>query len=927
MWGEGDGLCGGSVHVGGAWDDQNMVANNLNTVLDHLEDEGLSIDDDALYESFMDWADDSGRPLYEHQEDALVELISGNHVIAETPTGSGKSMIALAGHFLSLARGGRSYYTAPLKALVSEKFFDLVDAFGAANVGMITGDVALNADAPIICCTAEILANQSLREGSALDADMVIMDEFHFYGDPQRGWAWQVPLLELDKPQFVFLSATLGDTSKISEELSERTGRDVSLISDAVRPVPLEYEYIPEELPIVVERLIKAGDSPIYIVHFTQNDAVKTAVSLSKTLKVSTYEKEQIQAALRGQELGRGFGKTLRELLVKGIAVHHAGMLPRYRRLVERLAQRGLLLVICGTDTLGVGINVPIRTVLFTSLVKFDGSRSRHLSAREFHQIAGRAGRPGFDDVGYVKGLGAPDEIEALARKARMTAAQEAGDRKRQKKAAKRGMSTKKPGELSWTKGTFDRLTAARPEALQPRFQSGHAVFLNVLEGPGDPEARILRLATEATHGREGADGGSNRFLREFGDIYRSLLQAGLIERVPADEREEVGSAIRVVGDLPDEFALNQPLAPFALAVMDLLDPDSPSFTMDVISVVESVMEDPRQLLYAQQRAARDRAFHVMRAEGLDYAERRDALAEISWPKPLEELLMPSFRVFAQTNPWVKGREPSPKSVVREMVEEGLTFSLLIGRYDVQNSEGVVLRYLTDTYKALRQVIPPQYQTEELEQVTDWLREMLDSVDSSLIAEWEQMMEGVAGGVGDWAAMAGRDNRSQPGGDEMAFGADDTGRVNWAVNPHAMRTAVRNAAFARVEMIARDQFERLAALEPEGSVWTVGRWEEELGHYWDEFDHVAVDQAARSGELFSVKESPSESDLMDACAVDSVDEVPRTQSGGLGWWVVEQGILDPDDSGAYRLTMLVDVEASVAAGEVVARTADFGALD
>lgn len=893
-----------------------MVGNDLNTVLDRLEDEGLSADDDALYEAFMDWAEDSGRPLYDHQEDALVELISGNHVIAETPTGSGKSMIALAGHFLSLARGGRSYYTAPLKALVSEKFFDLVDAFGAANVGMITGDVALNADAPIICCTAEILANQALREGAGLDSDMVIMDEFHFYGDPQRGWAWQVPLLELDQPQFVFLSATLGDTSAISTELTERTGRDVSLISDAVRPVPLEFDYVVDDLGLVVERLVNEGEAPIYIVHFTQNDAVKSALALSKSLKITRDKKDRIQAALRGQEMARGFGKTLRELLLKGVAVHHAGMLPRYRRLVERLAQRGLLLVICGTDTLGVGINVPIRTVLFTSLVKFDGSRSRHLSAREFHQIAGRAGRPGFDDVGYVKALGAPDEVEALARKARMTAAQEAGDRKKQKKAAKRGLSTKKQGELSWTKATFERLTNARPEALQPRFQSGHAVFLNVLEGPGDPEARILRLATEATHGREGADGGSNRFLREFGDIYRSLLQAGLIERVPTTERESVGSAIRVVGDLPDEFALNQPLAPFALAVLDLLDPNSPSFTMDIVSVVESVMEDPRQLLYAQQRAARDRAFHAMREEGLDYEERRDALALISWPKPLEEMLTPSFRVFAQTNPWVKGHEPSPKSVVREMVEEGLTFSLLVGRYDVQNAEGVVLRYLTDTYKALRQIVPPQFQTEELEQVTAWLRTLLNSVDSSLIAEWEQMME---------SAPTGENNMTGEGA-EFAFGGDASGQISWAVNPHAMRTAVRNEVFSRIELIARDQFERLAALEPAGSKWTGERWEEQLGHYWDEFEYVRIDQSARSSELFLVRQTPEVDDLLDACGVDVVDEVPQTISGGLNWWVVEQVVADPEDSGAYRLTMLVDIDASIGTGEVVARTAQFGAV-
>ena len=311
-----------------------MVPGSLNKVLDELDDTEQADNIDALYETFADWAEESGRPLYPHQEDALLELLDGNHVIAQTPTGSGKSLIALAAHFISLARGGRSYYTAPLKALVSEKFFDLVDAFGAANVGMVTGDVALNPKAPIICCTAEILANQSLREGADLDTDMVIMDEFHFYGDPQRGWAWQVPLLELPSPQFVFLSATLGDTAEIAAELKERTGRDTSLISDAVRPVPLEFEYLVDDLDPIVQRLIKEDRAPVYIVHFTQNDAVKTAVTLGKTLDVPKETRAEIQDTLRGVELSRGFGKTLRELLLKGVAVHHAGMLPRYRRLV-----------------------------------------------------------------------------------------------------------------------------------------------------------------------------------------------------------------------------------------------------------------------------------------------------------------------------------------------------------------------------------------------------------------------------------------------------------------------------------------------------------------------------------------------------------------------------------------------------------------
>ncbi|MFC2557848.1 MAG: DEAD/DEAH box helicase, partial [Pauljensenia sp.] len=410
----------------------------LNEILDDLEDAGRLGDDDALYEAFTSWAASTGRPLYPHQEEALVEILAGNHVIAATPTGSGKSMIALAAHFTSMAHGGRSYYTAPLKALVSEKFFDLVSLFGADNVGMVTGDVSLNADAPIICCTAEILANQSLREGPSLDADMIVMDEFHFYGDRQRGWAWQVPLLELTAPQVVAMSATLGDTSHFERSWKERTGRDVALVDDAERPVPLEFDYVVDRLPDTVERLLGEGRWPVYIVHFSQRDAVATAQSFDRSSLISADQKKEIGAQLAGVSFTKGFGQTLKSLLAQGIGVHHAGMLPRYRRLVERLTQAGLLPIVCGTDTLGVGINVPIRTVLMTSLVKYDGRRMRHVSAREFHQIAGRAGRAGFDTVGFVRVLAPEHEVESARERARLSAAQEAARDAREAKRAAR---------------------------------------------------------------------------------------------------------------------------------------------------------------------------------------------------------------------------------------------------------------------------------------------------------------------------------------------------------------------------------------------------------------------------------------------------------------------------------------------------------
>lgn len=900
----------------------------LNELLDDLEDRGLLTDDDALYEAFSSWASSTGRPLYRHQDESLIEILSGNHVIAATPTGSGKSMIALAAHFVSMAHGGRSYYTAPLKALVSEKFFDLVSLFGADNVGMVTGDVSLNADAPIICCTAEILANQSLREGPTLDADMIVMDEFHFYADPQRGWAWQVPLLELTRPQFIAMSATLGDTSVFRKQWTDRTGRPTVEITDAQRPVPLEYDYVVDTLQDTVERLLSEGRHPIYIVHFSQKDAVDTASSLMDRKLVSPEVRSQIARELSSVSFTKGFGQTLRGLLSHGIGVHHAGMLPRYRRLVERLTQQGLLPVICGTDTLGVGINVPIRTVLLTSLVKFDGSKMRHLRSREFHQIAGRAGRAGFDTVGFVRVLAPEHEVEAARERARLTAAQEAARDEREAKRAKKKASKKrsgpKEGQITWSRSTFERLRDAAPEALQSHFEMTHSTVLNVLGGAADagrdPAEHLVHLALH----NDDQPLPANPHIRHLADIYTSLLQAGVVEHLSSARAQELGvSRLQLVADLPDDFALNQPLSPFALAAFELLDPDSPTFALDVISIVEAVLEDPRPLLYAQENQAKAAAVASMKAQGMEYDERMAALEEISWPKPLEELLSPAFSVYARSNPWVGDLELSPKSVIREMIENAMTFTELISRYDVGRSEGVILRYLSDAYRMMRQVIPEEIMTEELEAMISWLADLIRSVDSSLLDEWEAMMNG--------EELTEAEEVSSTVGAERAFGADESGVIAFTANRHAFRNAVRRALFNFVELMSRDDvdgLERASAqaadsdgLFAEAAPWTGDDWDHALERYWAEHDWIDINQGARSQALCALEEQISGEDilaLMPFSARDNtnqrsryealartVDEVP---AGSV--WLATQTITDPEGNMDWRIAALVDLAAS-----------------
>ncbi|MGZ5370786.1 DEAD/DEAH box helicase, partial [Aeromicrobium sp.] len=732
---------------------------------------GTTTDEDAVYDAVMRWVESRGLTLYPAQEEALLECVSGSNVILATPTGSGKSLVATGAMAAALARGECSVYTAPIKALVSEKFFELCEVFGADNVGMVTGDAAVNADAPIVAATAEILANMALREGAGADIGLVVMDEFHFYADPDRGWAWQVPLIELPKAQFLLMSATLGDTTRFERDLSRRTGRSTALVASADRPVPLITEYVSTPVQETLEQLIETHQAPVYVVHFTQVAALERAQALT-SIKVATREERDLIAEHLGDfRFSSAFGKTLSRLVRMGIGVHHAGMLPRYRRLVERLAQAGLLKVVCGTDTLGVGINVPIRTVLFSGLSKYDGTRQRHLQVREFQQIAGRAGRPGFDTVGHVVVEAPEHEIENVK------ALGKAGDDPKKRRKVVR----KKPPEgfVSWGEGTFDRLTTGTPEPLVSRMRVSHAMVLDVISRPGDALASLKRLLRESDEDEAAQD----RMLQEVQHIVEALLAGDVVERVDPPDAE--GRALRLTIDLQANFALNQPLSPFAVAAFDLLDREALTYALDVVSVVEATLEDPRPVIRAQQHRARGEAIGEMKMDGIEYDERMELLEEITHPQPLRELLEAAYEQYCMGHPWVAEHQLRPKSVVREMWERAMTFSELIGDYGLARSEGMVLRYLSDVYKTLARTVPTTVRNEELIDLTEWLGELVRQTDSSLLDEWEQL---IAPDV-DLAEV-------RPMADGSAPPRPVTG------NTRAFRVLVRNAMFRRVELAA-----------------------------------------------------------------------------------------------------------------------------
>ncbi len=829
---------------------------SLGALAPDFENGASPLEGEEALELFMEWVEARGLELWEHQEEALLSLAMGNHVILGTPTGSGKSMVALGMCFMALCADYTSYYTAPIKALVSEKFFDLVEVFGRENVGMITGDASINPSAPVICCTAEILANQALREGEDTNVAWAVMDEFHYYGDPDRGWAWQVPLLALRGTKFLLMSATLGDVTSIADSLQERTGTDVDLVLDAPRPVPLSYEFVETPLEATVELALRDGKAPIYIVHFAQDAALKSAQALA-SYGVSTREqRDALKQACKGTRFSTAFGKTLQRLLLTGVGVHHAGMLPRYRLLVEKLAQQGLLPVICGTDTLGVGINVPIHTVLLTALAKYDGVRQRRLNAREFHQIAGRAGRAGFDTEGVVLAQATVYDVE----KARALA-KAGGDPKRARKIR---VSKPPEGFVGWTKATFDRLMEAAPEPLRPRMKVSHSMVLAEVSQGGDALERMRELIGASAQ----TDEQKEELLARTDEIFATLMDAGVVKREEKDGFVDFYTTV----DVPTDFALDQPLSPFLLAALELLDRDGDSYAMDAISLVEATLEDPYQILRAQEKAARNEAMARMKADGVEYEERLERLQDVTYPKPLEELIGAAFAQYCEKVPWANDYEPRPKSVLRDMLETASDFKGYIQRCNISRAEGILLRYLSEAYRALDRTLPLDARDERLEDIIAWLGLMVRSVDSSLVDEWSR-----AGELSDDAIAP------PPAPDEVVH------------NRRAVTLLVRNALFARVRLAAHDDARALGELDEQWG-WRYPRWRTALDAYYDEHEEILLDADARSTSFFEVDESDERSAHV---------------------WHVKQMFHDVEGYRDYGIFADVDLDATQTEGEAV----------
>lgn len=682
-------------------------------------------DPDAALDRFLAVMAARGLTLYPEQEEAILELFAGHNVILNTPTGSGKSLVAAALHFRELCAGRRSFYTCPIKALVNEKFLGLCRDFGPENVGMMTGDASVNPQAPVLCCTAEILANVALHRGDRAEIGAVIMDEFHYYSDAERGYAWQVPLLTLPQARFLLMSATLGTTEFFERDLTRLTGAPTKTVRSDRRPVPLAFDYSETPLAEKIADLLALDRAPIYLVHFTQRAAAEAAQALMSLNVCTKDEKAALAAELERFRFNSPYGRELKRWLRHGLGVHHAGLLPKYRILVEQLAQKGLLKVICGTDTLGVGINVPIRTVVFTQLWKYDGRKAAVLSVRDFRQVAGRAGRAGYDAQGHVV-VQAPEWVIENKRAEEKAAADPAKRRKLVKARAPEGA-------VGWDAKTFERLLTAPAEELVSRFTVTHGMLLLVLSRDADGCRAMQRLIRDCheTPTKKSA------LRRRAWQLFRALLDRGIVKIIP---RQPSGRRLQVSVELQDDFSLHQALSLYLIDTLPLLDRESADYPFDVLTLCEAIVEDPDQILRKQVDRLKTAKLEELKVAGVPYDERMAQLEEITeHPKPKREFLYETFNAFAAAHPWVEGENVRPKSIAREMFERYLSFADYIRDYGLERSEGLLLRHLMQVYKVLAQTVPAAAKTEPVVEMEDYFRELIRGIDSSLLEEWERL--------------------------------------------------------------------------------------------------------------------------------------------------------------------------------------------
>ena len=858
-----------------------QAENMITELMDRISPEDKASSEDYL-DAFLDWTRERGLELYPAQEEAILELFDGKNVILKTPTGSGKSLVATALLFDALTQGRRAAYTCPIKALVNEKWLDLCRVFGPQNVGLSTGDATVNGDAPILCCTAEVLSNMALREGKEATIKEVVMDEFHYYSDRDRGVAWQIPLLIMTQARFLLMSATLGNTHFLESDMTQRLEKETSVVEESERPVPLKYRYNETNLPLTIQKMSDGGEGPIYVVHFAQVEAATNAQSFTSLDLLTKDERKELSEEIKTFRFSSPHGPDIKRWLRQGVGIHHAGLLPKYRILVERLAQKGLLKVICGTDTLGVGVNVPIRSVIFTKLCKYTGEGTHILTSRDFHQISGRAGRRGFDDVGFVVTQAPEHVIENLKSETKG------------KKTGKKIVKKKPPqrGYVPWDRNTMEHLMASQPEPMESRFDVGHGMMMLMLSRKDDGCQALKELIHVSHENQEQKKGHRKKAFQ----LFRSLIEHHVVELIPSEERGVGQSKVQMSENLQKDFSMHQTLSLFLLNTLPKLEPTSDDYHLDLISVVESILENPSVILRKQLEKAKSDMMAEMKADGIEYDQRILKLEEVEYPKPLRELLYESFNLFADQQPWFEDDNVRPKSIVREMLEEFLTFSGYVKRYGLQKAEGLLLRHINNTYKVLRYTVPEEAKSEQVLDAQNFLEEVIRRTDSSLLDEWERM----------------QDSEYVPVEEEEAQHPE--GQQCLSANKDTFKATIRSRIFSWLSCLSRSQYqdaldllqedleEGNSAVDENGDLWTIQRLETLIEDYRNDHGPFRLDPEGRALRHSHFKEE---------------DES----------WSVEQCLQDHEDLNDWSISFTIPVFESNEAGVPLIRLMKIGKME
>jgi hypothetical protein len=841
---------------------------------------------DALQEAFEGWLTAAGINPYLAQMEAYFAIFGGSSVLLNTPTGSGKSLVALAAHFDALGRGERSIYTAPTKALVNEKFFDLCRRFGSANVGLLTGDASVNRDAPIVCCTAEILSNLAQVEGAARPFAWVVMDEFHYFSDKERGIAWLLPLMLLDGAKFLLMSATIGEIFDAKTLVEALTAQTFELVRSTDRPVPLVFSYKVATEREAINDLRDGGLLPGYVVCVTRNEAAEKALGEPSSGGWSSKSVELPEHVFTSP-----FGRQLKRALRAGIGLHHSGLLPKYRRLVENLSAANELRLIFGTDTLGVGVNLPIRTVLFPQLVRNSGKNEYvRLDAARFQQLAGRAGRAGYatksgDPQGDVWVLAPEDEVERI--KAAAKAAAKGG---KSKKPAPKAAQRPGPKMPSWSEQTMQNLAASPARPLEVRFEVSAALVMNFVRR-GE---RGIRRLHELIAGLPVKPAEREQLVRDVERVLGTLVARREVRTVPSvaagpsdpliaqssvDTSAGGSFAVgeRSVRRDDDEEAgamtFDRPLLRFLHDVAWDFLPEDDSPALDLLSLVESVVDDPRVVLGRQAKKLKDELWQAHRerdVDAFDQSAKRDfseERQEIEHPQPLKAEIDEAFDKWDELHPGLTRQMPSAKSVVRDMFELGMGFREYVQHYGLSVVEGELLRHLSEVWRILVKGLPPGRDVERgTKELTEWLGALVRHVDSSLIDEWERL-----------------DDPDRAAG----FGEPEPIPLPYDVtaNPRAFTRMVRNAAFRWVRALAGRQYDALAN------------------------EHVSVDALAAAHKTY-----------LDECGridLGAAARSPTLCDFTHGATRVEQTLADPEGFHEWSLVGEVDLAASREEGDAV----------